>query len=133
MKGRDKKNTLVPQKAGDAKLVLWSKSILAKLKLSKGSRAGIVVDQRGVPQLFVFDTPAFLDTLSIIDEALVDKLSDEEYASPKTNPAGWLIDQIEARLPPSPKCIQSLKDAINEAEKRGWIPFPKIQKSLGLK
>ncbi len=129
----NKRPAIVVKELKTAKLVSWTKSIVAKFKLHKDSRAGIIVDKNGVPQLFIFDTPAFLDVLSSVDEALVDCVSDEEYHSKITNPAGWLIDEIEAKLPPNPKFVQSLKDALEEAKRRGWISFAKIQKSLGLK
>lgn len=129
----NKRSALVIKKLEGAKLVSWTKSILSKFKLHKDSRAGIIMDKSRVPQLFIFDTPAFLDVLSTIDESLVDRLSDEEYASKEANPAGWLIDEIEAKLPPNPKFIQTLKDAIEEAKRKGWVPFSKLQKNLGLK
>ena len=129
----DKKGGLVIKEFRGAKLVSWTKSLLSKFKLHRDSRAGIIIDKRGIPQLFLFDTPAFLDVLSTIDEALVDRLSDEEYNSRTSNPAGFLIDEIEARLPLNPEYIQSLRDAIEEAKKKGWVPFSKIKKQLGLK
>ena len=129
----NKRSGLMVKKLKGAKLVAWTKSILSKFKLHKTSRAGIITDKNGVPQLFIFDTPAFLDVLSTIDEALVDSLPDEKYNNKSTNPAGWLIDEIESKLPLNPKFVQSLKDAIEEANKRGWIPFSKIQRSLGFK
>jgi len=129
----NKRGGLVIKEFKGAKLVAWTKSILSKFKLHQTSRAGIIVDKNGVPQLFIFDTPAFVDMLSTIDEALVDRLSDEEYNTKTANPAGWLIDEIETKLPLNPKFVQSLKDAIEEANRRGWIPFSKIQKSLAAK
>lgn len=129
----NKKGGLVIKELESAKLVTWAKSVLSKIKLQKGSRAGVIVNRNGVPQLFVFDTPAFLDVLSAIDEALLDRLSDEEYNNPKINIAGYLLDEVEARLPLNPKFVQSLKDAIEEAKKKGWISFPKIQRTFGLK
>lgn len=128
----NKRGALVVKDLKGAKLVAWTKSVLSRFKLSRDSRAGLVLDEDGTPQLFVFDTPAFLDILSTIDEALVDKLTDKEYNAKEINSAGWLIDEIESRLPLNPKFIQSLKDAITEAKKKGWIPFSKIQNSLGL-
>ena len=129
----NKKSGLVVKGLKGSKLVAWTKSILSKFRLHKDSRAGIILDKNGVPQLFLFDTPAFLDILSTIDEALVDRLSDKEYNSKTANPAGYLIDEIEAKLPLNPKFVQSLKDAIEEANRRGWIPFSKVQKRTGLK
>ena len=126
-----KKQAIALKELKGAKLVGWTKSVLSKLKLEKGSKAGVILDKNSVPQLFVFDTPAFLDMLSTIDEALVDRLSDKEYNSKTANPAGWLIDKIELNLPLNPQYVQSLQNAIEEADEKGWIPFAKIQKSLG--
>ena len=115
------------------RLSAWTKfAPKSVFPLSKGSRAGVVVDREGTPRLFVFDTFALLDVLSEIDEKLVDKLSDEAYASKETNPAGWLIGKIESKLPLNREYIQSLKSAIAEAERKGWIPFEKIERELNL-
>lgn len=120
-------------KLKEAKLIPWKKIVpLSVFKLNKGSRAGVVIDKEGVPQIFIFDTPALLDVLSKIDEALVDKIAPKEYHSREFNPAGWLIDEIEARLPLNPKYVASLKEALNEANQKGWVPFSKIQAELGL-
>lgn len=128
-----KTKALSAAKLKDAKLVPWRKVVpLSVFKLSKGSRAGVVLDKEGVPQLFIFDTFALLDILSTVDEALVDKLSPEDYYQKSVNPAGWLIDEIESRLPLNPKYVKSLKKAINEAEEKGWVPFSKIKRELGL-
>lgn len=128
-----KRKLLVPTKINEVKLVPWSKVVsLSSFKLGKDSRAGVVLDQSGTPQLFIFDTNALLDVLSEIDEKLVDRLSSKEYHSYLVNPAGWLIDEIESKLPLNPKYIQSLKTAIDEANKKGWIPFSKVQAELGL-
>src|SRR3989344_2085883 len=100
------------------RLSAWTKfAPKSVFPLSKGSRAGVVVDREGTPRLFVFDTFALLDVLSEIDEKLVDKLSDEAYASKETNPAGWLIGKIESKFPLNREYIQSLKSAIAEAER----------------
>ena len=88
------------------------------------------MDRNGTPQLFIFDTFALIDVLSEIDEKLVDRLPIPDYHSKSVNPAGWLIDELESRLPLDPKYIKSLKDAIDEANKKGWVPFSKIQKEL---
>ena len=118
----NKSSSVVIKELKGVKLITWTKSVLSKFKLHKSSRAGIITDKNGVPQLFIFDTPAFLDILSTIDEAIIDKVSDEEYHIKEGNPAGWLIDEIEAKIPPNPKFVQSLKEAIAEARKKGWIP-----------
>ena len=135
VKRKVKKLVAVTQvdKLTPGKFFTWSKIVPKSVfPLEKGSRAGVLVDNKGAPKLFVFDTNALLDVLSEVDENLVDRLSAEEYHSKKSNPAGWLIDELESKLPLREKFIQSLRDAIDEAKKRGWIPFSKIEKELEL-
>lgn len=128
-KGRN----LSPAKLKGAKLVPWRRvAPLSVFRLSEDSRAGVVLDKEGIPQLFIFDTFALLDVLSEIDEALVDKLSAKDYHLKSVNPAGWLIDELESQLPLNSKYVKSLKLAIEEAEEKGWIPFSKIQTELDL-
>lgn len=127
------KKKYLPVKLSSAKLVSWKKIIPSSvIPIEKDSKAGIVVDAQGKPHLFIFDTFAFLDLLSTIDERLVDHLSPKLYYSKEGNPAGWLIDEIEAKLPVSSKYITSLKQAIKEAQKKGWVSFGKIEQELGL-
>ena len=127
------KTNPVPIKPKELKLFSWNKFTPLKiLKINKRSKAAVVLDKTGRPQLFLFDTFALLDLLSQIDEALVDKLSIEEYHSPTMNPAGSLIDGIEANLPINPKYVASLKAAIKEADKKGWLSLSKVQADLGL-
>ena len=115
------------------RLSAWTKfAPKSVFPLMKGSRAGVMVDNEGKPQLFIFDTFALLDVLSEIDNKLLDLLSDEAYVSKETNPAHWLIGEIEDKLPLSDEYIQSLEDAITEAEHKGWIPFEKIERELEL-
>ena len=121
----------VPMKLKGAKLFAWNKvKPLGVFKLNKGSKAAVVMDKDGKPQLFLLDTFALLDVLSAIDEPLVEKLSNEEYVSKSVNPAGWLIDEIESKLPVNPAFISSLEKAIEESNKKGWIPFSKIEADL---
>ena len=123
----------LPIKLSNARLASWKKIVPPSVfPLEKDSRAGVVVDHEGKPHLFIFDTFAFLDLLSVIDERLVDHLSPKLYYSKESNPAGWLIDEIETKLPLNPKYITSLKEAIQEAQKKGWISFRKIEQELGL-
>lgn len=125
------KKSIIP--TPESKLLPWQKWPPTEIfPLEAGSRAGVVVDKQGNPQLFVFDTQALLDVLSTIDEALADKLPAADYHSKKKNPSGWLIDEIESRLPVSKDYAQSLKDAIAEAEANGWVPFEKIKEELQL-
>jgi hypothetical protein len=73
-----------------------------------------------------------LDVLSAIDERLVDRLSNDEYHSKEANPAGWLIDELEGQLPIRQAHIRSLKAAIAEANRKGWIPFEAVKRALHL-
>ena len=120
-------------KTKDLKLLSWNKfKPLSVFKLGKRSKAAVVLDNARRPQFFLFNTAAFLDMLSEIDEALVDKLSSEEYNSKSVNPAGWIIDEIESKLPLNPEFVASLKEAIKEANKKGWIPLSRLEIDLGL-
>lgn len=128
------KRKLLTAKLSKAKPVSWDKIVpKSVLSLEKDSKAAIVQDRKGRPYLFVFDTFAFLDILSAIDEKLVDRLSSDEYHSKEVNPTGWLIDEIETRLPLDSTYIKSLKDAINEAKEKGWIPIEKIEQELNFR
>ena len=117
----------------DAKLVSWS-TIAPKsvFPLGKGSRAGVVLDRAGAPHYVIFNTQALLDILSQIDEPLADLLPSEAYYSKTDNPAGWLIDQLEMKLPLSAAYVGSLKSAISEAKRKGWIPFKQIEAEFQL-
>lgn len=111
------------KKISNTTLTPWKQSLgKSVFPLQKGSQAGIVVNPEGKPLFFIFDTSAFLDILSEIDEKLADRLSSDDYHSKESNPAGWLIDEIEATLPLKTEYVDSLKEAVKEAEKKGWIP-----------
>ena len=126
-----RKKKSLPVKVSDATVVPWERvAPKAVFPLGRGSRAGVVVDRAGVPRVFVFDTGALLDVLSTIDERLVDRLSDAEYHAKDANPAGWLIDELETTLPVSEAYVQSLKEAIAEAQRKGWVPFEDIERAL---
>jgi len=127
------KKKLLPAKLSDARLIAWDRlAPKSVFPLEKSSRAGVVLDRDGAPQLFIFDTFALLDVLSKIDESLVDRLTSEEYHSKSVNPAGWLIDEIESRLPVNPKYANALLKGIEEAKQKGFIPFEKIKAEFGL-
>lgn len=128
-----RRKSSLPARLADATVVPWERvAPKSVFPIEKGSRAGVVVDRAGVPRVFVFDTAALLDVLSAIDERLVDQLPDEAYHSKDANPAGWLIDELETKLPLSKAYVQSLKDAIAEAERKGWIPFEAVERTLHL-
>ena len=120
-------------KVSNEKLVSWKKiAPQSVFPLGKGSHAGVVLDRAGGPRYFVFNTNALLDVLSEIDESLLECLSSEDYYSKVANPAGWLIDRLESKLPLSADYVYSLKSAIGEAQKKGWISFKKIEAELQL-
>lgn len=124
---------MFPATISDAKLVSWNRVVPKSVfRLEKDSRAGIVLDRDGRPHLFIFNTAALLDVLSEIDDKLVDRLPSKEYHSKTANPAGWLIDEIESKLPISDRYVTSLKAALKEAKIKGWIPFQKIERELEL-
>ena len=128
-----RKKKAVTVRVSNARLVMWEQVVPKSVfPMARGSRAGVVVDRDGVPRVFVFTTEALLDVLSAIDERLVDRLPDTEYHSKTANPAGWLIDELEAKLPVSAEYIQSLKEAIAEAKREGWIPFEAVERTLKL-
>ncbi len=123
----------LPVRIAGAKCVPWKRLAPKSIfPLEKSSRAGVVLDRAGTPRVFVFDTAALLDVLSAIDAQLVDRLPDKAYHSKDANPAGWLIDELESRLPVSPEYIQSLKEAITEAKRKGWVPFEAVERALKL-
>lgn len=127
------KKKIITIKSLDVNLVSWDKALPKTVfPIEKGSKAGVVVDRQGIPKLFVFDTFALLDILSKIDTVLLDKLSIDDYYSKNINPAGWLIDEIESKLPVDKKYIKSLKSSIGEAKKNGWIPFELIEQKFNL-
>ena len=120
-------------RVSNAQLLPWERvAPKSVFPLERGSRAGVVMDRDGTPRVFVFDTAALLDVLSAIDERLVDRLPDDAYHSKAANPAGWLIDELEAKLPVSAAYVQSLREAIAEAKREGWIPFEAVERTLKL-
>ena len=128
-----RKKSSLPARLADVKVVPWERvAPKSVFPLERGSRAGVVLDRAGVPRVFVFDTFALLDVLSAIDERLLDRLSDEAYHAKEANPAGWLIDELEAHLPVREEYIQSLKEALAEAKRKGWIPFEAVERALHL-
>ena len=100
------------------------------LAFSKDFKAGVVVDVKGSPKYFVFDTASLWDLLCAIDEKYEANVSTKEYVL--HNPVGWLIDEIEAHMPLNPKLIAKLKKGIKEAEKLGLVPYEKVKHELGL-
>ncbi|MFH1392233.1 MAG: hypothetical protein ABIG90_00930 [bacterium] len=113
-------------KSQKVKFVSWQKAMPRIFNFNKNSNVGVFVDSEGAPKAMIFDVNSFLDMLSEIDEKLVDKFSTQDYYSKKHNPAGWLIDEIESKLPVNPKYANSLKQIIAEANKKGWIPFKNL-------
>ena len=101
-----------------------------KSGMSKNFKAAVVVDKKGSPKYFVFDTYSMWDLLCAFDAKFEESVSSKEYVF--HNPLGWLIDAIEVRLPINPKLALRLKKGIEEAKKLGLVPFEKIKHELGL-
>lgn len=93
-------------------------------------KAAVVVDKKGSPRYFVFDTYSLWDLLCAVDAKLEEQVSAKEYVF--HNPVGWLIDGIEAHLPINPKLVLRLKKGIEEAKRLGLVPFSRIKHKLGL-
>ena len=129
----NKSKLLLPLKTKGYRATPFHKiSYLKEVGIDKKSKAAVVVDNNDVPRFFIFDTFALLDLLSQIDDALVDRLSPEDYHSKGVNPSGWLIDEIESRLPLKKNFVLSLKKALKQGQKEGWIPFSQIKFDLDL-
>jgi hypothetical protein len=94
----------------------------------KNFKAGVVVDKKGSPKYFVFDTYSFWDLLCAFDTKFEESVSAKEYVF--HNPVGWLIDAIETHLPLNPKLVSKLKRGILEAKKLGLVSFEKIKHEL---
>jgi hypothetical protein len=103
-------------------------------KLGLGSlndfKAAVVVDKKGSPKYFVFDTYSLWDLLCAFDVKFEENAPSKEYVF--HNPVGWLIDAIETHLPINPELAVRLKKGIEEARKLGLVPFEKIKQGLGL-
>ena len=126
-----RKKRSVPARVSHAKVIPWQRVVpKSAFPLERGSKAAVILDRAGAPRVFVFDTFALLDVLSTIDARLLDRLSDTAYHSKDANPAGWLIDELESHIPAREQYVQSLKDAIAEAERTGWVPFDAVERAL---
>jgi len=97
-------------------------------KYSFLSNSSVVVDKKGIPLGFVFGRDSFISLLEKIDSEFEKNVSDSKLAY--DNPAGGLIDLIEAKLPLNPSFIADLKKSIDSAKKEGWIPFKEVIKTL---
>lgn len=107
----------------------WNK-FTPGFKLNKNSRAGVFLNKKNAPQAFIFDTWSLLDILSEIDDALLDKLSDADYYSKAVNPAGWLIDAIETKLPLANEFTESLKQEVTKAKNGETVSWNQVRKLL---
>ena len=96
----------------------------------KDFKAGVVMDARGAPRYFVFDTASLWDLLCAADAALEAGVSAETYVH--HNPIGWLIDAIESHMPLNPKLVAKLKKGLKEVQQLGVVPFEKVKAGLGL-
>ena len=98
------------------------------LAFSKDFKAAVLLNKKGSPGYFVFDTHSLWNLLCAIDSKYEESASAKKYIH--ENPVGWLIDAIESHLPVNPKLIQKLKRGIREAEKSGFISLEKVMFEL---
>ena len=100
------------------------------LAFPKDFKAAVLLDKKGSPKYFVFDTYSLWDVLCAADEKLEESAPDKVYVY--KNPVGWMIDAIERHLPLNPKLAAKLKKSVEEAKKLGLVPLEKVVKKLGL-
>jgi len=100
------------------------------LASAKDFKAAAIIDKKGVPKYFVFDTYSLWDLLCTFDAKFEETAPPKEYVY--HNPVGWLIDAIETHLPINPALAARLKKGIEEAKRLGLVPFEKIKHELGL-
>jgi len=92
------------------------------------SETSVIVDEKKIPLGFVFGRDAFITMLEHIDDEFDKKVTDpKKYFD---NPAGKLIDAIEAKLPLNPTFINDLKLTINSTDKSKYIPIDDIIKHI---
>lgn len=109
------------------KLVPFSK--FSKVgKNSAISSSSVIVDKNNIPLGFVFGRDSFISLCTIIDEEFEKRVKDPKIAY--DNPAGRIIDLIEAKLPVNPKFKAELKDSIQSAKKTRWIPLDEVAAAL---
>lgn len=84
------------------------------LKLSDAADESIYLQmsESNKPKNIIFDIKAFWELMCQIDEALFDKLSDEDY---QKNPAGRIVDAIEANWDFSQKASKKAKADFQKA------------------
>lgn len=106
------------------------KKFSKKAHLPVSSGTSVMVDEKGIPLEFIFGRDAFISFLEYIDNEFEKNITNPDIAF--NNPAGKLIDLIEAKLPVKPKFIKEVKEARAKAKKTGWINFDKIEQSLNV-
>ena len=111
------------------RFAVMPKELKAQLASPKDFKAAVIVDHKGSPKYFLFDTCSLWDLLCAADSQFEKTASAKEYIF--HNRLGWLIDAIEERMPINPRLIARLKKGIKEAQKLGTVPLDKIKRSLG--
>jgi len=129
-----------------SKLILKSKETKTNLKLktleklipkslvdfNQNSQAR-VIEKNNTPEYFIFNTNAFLDILSTIDEKLEEKLDPKDYFNKNINPSWWLIGQIEERIPINKEELKTqIKEAKNNIRNKEIYSIKEISKELNL-
>lgn len=89
-----------------------------------------MINKTGVPLGFVFGRDSFINFLEYIDSEFEKRVKDQKKAY--DNPAGRLIDLIEAKLPLNPKFVKDLKSSVTKTRKSDWISLDEISHSLNV-
>ena len=111
------------------KLIPFNKFSKNATAISSFSNTSVVVDEKGIPLGFVFGRDSFVSFLEHIDAEFEKNVTDPKKAF--NNPAGKLIDLIEAKLPVSKELVKDLKSSLSK-KKTEWVPLEQIIQSLNV-
>lgn len=92
------------------------------------SETSVIMDKSRNPLGFVFGRDAFITMLEHIDSEFEKRVTDEKKYF--DNPAGKLIDVIEANLPLNADFVNKLKLVISSTDKSDYISIDEIMKNI---
>jgi hypothetical protein len=103
------------------------RSLFNLKKYPELSEISVVVNDKKQPAGFLFGRDAFIEFLEKLDETFEKNIDDPKRAY--TNPAGRLIDAIEAHLTVDPKFTKKLKTSIKN-NITGLVSLSEIERFL---